>query len=686
MRVFARPEHPLVIFLDDLQWIDASTPELLTDLFSSGEVGHLLVIGAYRDNEVQDGHLLSVCLKSLRARCPDVIRELSLSPLPETVVNQLVAESLRCPELVTAPLTRLLYEKTEGNPLYMNELLGSLQKDGAFQFRATEGRWDFNLEQVRKAAVSESIAELIVGRLQALPAASQAILKAAACVGSQFDLRTLAEISGMTVTRAADALWEPTLSRVVVPLDGNYRLLFGSGDNDGPATANDLRVTFQFQHDRVRRAAYSLLTQDERTRLHLQLGRLLLARDLKNDDTVFDIVNHYDLAQTPLEDAAERARLVDLNRIAGLRAKQSAAYAVAAHHLSRGLELAAGDELGPTERFELRRELVECTFLAGEVARAGELCESLFGLAPTSIAAGQAHLLKTRLLEHQGRLSDAVATVRAGLRLLGVDLPEDPATIDQKIGEGIGKMQAHLARVPVEQLAELPELTDPEKAMVQKFLYQVIPSAIQTYPPLFVLAELMMFDHALTFGTTAVSCKNFVDCGIIQGGILDAYDVAYRLGEVAFKMLERYHGSGPDAAVHFVFGTFISHWRRPFQETLDRHERAQRLGLESGDVAHATYSATHRVHRLLFVGKNLDDCAAEMESTLPYLQRALAAGPLEGMRVVERPLARLRGTDPDPASAARADEEAGEALRAFGNAQWLYSYGQAQTMAQLPPG
>lgn len=687
IKVFARPARPLVVFLDDLHWMDASMPELIVDLFAQGELRHLLIVGAYRDNEVFEGHLLPACVRAVRERRPEVVRELSLAPLAEEAVNHLVAETLRSDEALTQPLTSVIFGKTEGNPLFTSELLRSLYRDGAFVFQPDQGRWEWSIEKVRQAAVSDSVGELMVQRVSQLSPNAIRVLKIAACIGGSFDLSLLALASGASVARSAEALWEPTLQRIVLPLDENYRLVRGEDTTEETA---EVRASFGFQHDRVQQALYALLDERERTTLHLKIGRLLLGRADGADrgEHVFEIVNHLNLGRGLIEAGAERELLSRLNVEAALRAKRSAAYAIAAEYLAQALSLLDRTHgAQQAERwFELLRQRAECLFLCGEVERATELCDQLFECACTRVQRGDAFYLKTRIVEHEGKLIEAVATVRAGLRVFGVELPEEHAVIDERIHAGIRTMQGHLERVPIAELAKLPELRDPEKVMVLNLLFQVIPPAIQTYPPLFILAELMMFDLALTSGTAEVSCKNFVDCGIIQGGVLGNYEVAYRLGLSAFELLERYRPTTLGSAVHFVFANFISHWRAHFREGVDANATAYRLGMESGDVQHAAYASVFRCHRMLLVGTNLDECEAESRAAVAYLKAARAVGQLVGMLVTLRPLARLTGADGQAGDGARADAEAVATLKEARNAQWSFSFGQAQTMASFVLG
>jgi predicted ATPase/HPt (histidine-containing phosphotransfer) domain-containing protein len=678
LKVFASAEHPLVIFIDDLQWLDASTPDLLTQLFTEGDVNHLLVIGTYRDNEVKDGHLLSLCLRSIRERRPTAIHEIRLEPLPEAAVNELVAETLRGPKLDTAPLTHLLYERTEGNPFFVSELLSSLHRAGAFSFHRAHGRFSYDLVRVQEAAVSESVAELMVQRLETLSPACLRALTAAACIGNQFELGLLAELTETSVSEVAAAVWEALVQRIVAPLDANYRLLNAEGAGGHLEGAG---VRFRFQHDRVHRAAYNLCEEGTRARLHLTIGRRLAQRPSEVD--VFEVVNHLQLGAALLE-PHERKLLLELHVQAGEKAERSAAYAIAAQQFQSAISLAeSGADAGAAQLFEIHRQHVKCTFLCGEVERAALHCEQLFSLAHSALERAAVYVLKTQIVEHQGKLLEAVATIRAGLRLFGLDLPEAPADIERGIGEGIAKMQAHLARTPVEELANLPDLRDAERVMTLSLLFQVIPPAIQTYPPLFVLAELMMFDLALCHGVTEISCKNFVDCGIIQGGILGDYDVAYRLGQTAFKLLERYRPTPLESSVRFVFGSFVSHFKEPFREGCESLERAARAGLELGDIQHVAYATVHRSHRSLFVGTNLADCEQEAREAIEFLEGAQAVGQLLGMLVTTWSLARLRGTESIQSNAGRTEEETLRTLREGGNAQWLFSFGQAQTFVSF---
>jgi predicted ATPase/HPt (histidine-containing phosphotransfer) domain-containing protein len=686
MKAAARPEHPIVVFIDDLQWADPSTPGLLVALLTDRAVEHLLVVGAYRDNEVQEGHLLRTAIAQIREQRPDAVLEIALVPLSESAVNQIVADTLSSTPERSAPLAALIAEKTGGNPFFVKELLALLARADAFHFAREAGRWEWDLDKVRTAALSDNVVELMVERLQKLPPATLEMLRIAACMGGEFGLEQVALIAAEPAGKVAAALLRAVEERVLVPLGNGYRLIQTEHEYDADGLAT-LAIRYQFQHDRVQQAAYSLLGPEERARAHLAIGRLLLAgRPGARADGIFELVNHFNLGRALITSAEERAALAARNESAGRRAKQAAAYAVAAAYFGIAVELGS-DAAGASQsrrHFEWRLEAAECVYYAGDPEHARALCDELAANAPDVRARVAVLELRARIYCALARLMDAIAVLREALGLLGLSLPEDPAEIERQIGEGIGKMQAHLARVRIEDFVELPEMTDEHKILVNDLLYQLVVPSIQAFPPLFILSELLMFDLALTHGTTRVSCKNFVDCGIIQGPALGDYERAYRLGKVAFEFLKRDGSRHLAAAVGFVFSTFVSHWRAPYRESLAGFAEAERWALEFGDVEHGLYAQALGTQRCFFVGQPLDACQARLDSAVAAFKHARSTNLLNGIGFVERAVAELRGTPADLEFLERETEDAFTArLVESRNAQWQFLHGHARVLVNV---
>jgi predicted ATPase/GAF domain-containing protein/HPt (histidine-containing phosphotransfer) domain-containing protein len=689
-RVFARfiqtvasAAHPLVLFIDDLQWADASTPELLADLFIDHQMQHLLVIGAYRDNEVASGHLLSLALRRLHESAPLSVLELPLEPLGERGVTEMVAGALKRRPDECAPLAREIFAKTEGNPFFTSELLSTLYRQGAISFSAREGRWAWDVEAARSLGASQNVVELLLARLERLPDEALGALTMAACIGNVFSLSTLSSLLDRSPDSAASLLHQPLTDCLIVPLDDNYKLMqFDASDKLLPTS---LEVHYRFQHDRVQQAAYSLIADEDKAARHLRIGRRLLARerDPEHPEDIFSVTNHLNVGRTLMTSVAEREALAKLNRRAGAKALAATAFAVAARYHEAGACALSSDEWAerPELRFALFSERVGSVLMAGERVRAAALCEDLFALAPTKAAHAAVHLIESQVMMHQGQMLQAVAAVRDGLRLLGIDYPEDPAAIDQAIGVGIASMQAHLARVPIDELVHLPEVTDAEKLVALQLLFHVVAPAIMTYPPLFILAELITFDLALTHGTTAVCAKNFVDVGMIQGAALGDYAAAYRLGKVAFRVVERYDARALAGQVHFVFAAYVSPWGAPYAEAVASFEEGRRLDIETGDHQHLAFNETLHLRMLLQLGRHLDECDAAAQAAATLLDRIHATVQVNGIRLCQHAIDELRGLDGERRRAST--EQLTHDILASGNAQYAFQHGQVEMLVNV---
>jgi len=676
----ASAAHPLVLFIDDLQWADASTPELIADLFIDHRVQHVLVIGAYRDNEVTSAHLLSIALRRLREAAPLAVLEMPLEPLGERGVGEMVAGALKRPPEECAPLTHEIFLKTEGNPFFTSELLSTLYRQGAISFSTREGRWKWDVEAARSLTASQNVVELLLARLERLPEAELDALTMAACVGNVFSLSTLASLLERSPDSAASVLRQPLTEGLIVPLDDNYKLMQLDASDKHPSSS--LEVHYRFQHDRVQQAAYSLIADEDKAARHLRIGRRLLAaeRDPEHPEDAFAITNHLNVGRPLMTAVAEREALAKLNRKAGGKALAATAFAVAARYHEAGVSALSSDEWAerPELRFALFSERVGSVLMAGERLRAAALCEDLFALAPTKAAHAAVYLIKSQVLMYQGQMVQAVAAVRDGLRLLGIEYPEEPGAIDRDIGAGIGKMQTHLARVPIDDLVHLPEVTDAEKIVALQLLFHVVAPAIMTYPPLFILAELLTFDLALTYGTTAVCAKNFVDVGMIQGAALGDYRTAYRLGKVAFRVVERYDARALAGQVHFVFAAYVSPWGAPYAEAIASFEEGRRLNIEMGDHQHLAFGEALHVRMLLQVGRHLDECDAAAQAATSLFDRIHAMVQVNGIRLCRHAIDELRGLDRD-----RPRPDAERLTRDIvesGNAQYTFQHGQIEML------
>ena len=354
--VFARPEHPLALFLDDLQWLDAATLDLLEDLLTQPDVQHLLLIGAYRDNDVDAAHPLMRKLEAIKNEGGKV-EEITLAPLAQEHLGQLIADALRCEPGHAALLTQLVHEKTAGNPFFVIQFLYALAEERLLAFDHGASRWTWDLERIRAKGYTDNVVDLMVGKLTRLPAETQKALQLLACLGNVAEITMLSIVLGTSAEQVQAALWEAVRQELVERLDGSYR----------------------FIHDRVQEAAYSLIPEISRAADHLRIGRLLAARTPpeQRDEAIFEIVNQLNRGATLITAREEREQLAELNLIAGKRAKASTAYASALTYLT------AGAALLPEDCWERRHELTfalelhraECEFLTGDAGGRGAAVE-----------------------------------------------------------------------------------------------------------------------------------------------------------------------------------------------------------------------------------------------------------------------------------------------------------------------
>lgn len=630
IRVFAKKEHPLVIFLDDLQWSDTSTLDLIKYILTSGNIHYVLFIGAYRDNEVKAGHPLLATLEELKNAQQSSIppfHQIFLKPLGFSAINQLIADTFHSQPNVTEPLANIIFQKTKGNPFFVSRLLSSLYLQGTFTFMADKGQWTYDLEKVKAVEISDNVIDLLVKELESLPSETMDILKLAACIGTQFDLTAVSLISNKPVAAIGKNLWIAIEKEIIIPLNNNYRFI---NTLENEMSVIDLEIRFSFVHDRIRQALYSLIPSREKCEIHLKIGREQLKgfNETKRTDVIFDLVNHLNIGRVFIEDKNDRIELMELNIMAGNKAKKSIAFAAALNYFETAKSLLSEEEWAdmPDKFFDLSLEEANAALLSGNLIKAEAICEYLSKIANSNIEKGSVSNIKILILIYQGKLLETIDEMRKTLALFNIFVPESTEEIKQKIQEGVMKMQQSLVNMTVDDLVNLPVMSDPEKLMVVKLL-QVAPLALQANPLLFTLSTLIMFELTLTYGTSPATCRCFSDFGHTIGKVLNDYKTGYTLGEAALGLISKFKAESQKPQVYY-FLPYISYWRTHYNESLNYYDLSYRTGLEVGDLVHANYAIAHKIHLLMWVGKNLTECKAEAENTIAFLKQAKSPAPL----------------------------------------------------------
>jgi predicted ATPase/serine phosphatase RsbU (regulator of sigma subunit)/tRNA A-37 threonylcarbamoyl transferase component Bud32 len=642
LQVFTTAEHPLAFFLDDLQWADPASLRLIHLVLTSPSRGHLLVIGAYRDSEVDPLHPLSHALADLR-KAAATVNEIKLGPLGADDVEQLLADTLDCERREVEPLARLVLRKTHGNPFFLSQFLTSLYKDGAVALNVATRRWTWDLDRVETATATENVIDFMIAKLRRLGAAPQRALSMAACIGHTFDRATLAIVSEQSPAEVAALLWQVLREGLIVPADADQGYLHDTSE----LGVAEMNPSYRFLHDRVQQAAYALIDDGHKQEVHLRIGRLIMqSPGGGGEERLFDVVNHMNFGASLITDPEERRALARLNLSAGRKARDAIAYGMAVKFLATALEL-LGD-LAWQRDYELAYaaslKQAECEFASNNVDGAFGLLDVVASNAGTNLHRVAALRLRMLILVNVNRMEEAIACGLEAARLLGMEFP--PADrgdlIGPAIGAELGAVGAALAGRDIEALIDLPAASDPEAVALLDVLYGIIPAAAQSNTALMVLTTAKAVNLALRCGNSPVSSYFYICYGMVMAGGGDL-ETAYRMGQLGIRLNERVGNQAVNGANHFVFSAFVSFWRRPLAESLEYFERGLKVSLDAGDYIHAAYCITFLGLYRLYLGRSLDEVTAELASKAELLQRTGNVVNRQAVRLVEQLVASFKG-------------------------------------------
>lgn len=640
--LFASADSPLVVFLDDLQWCDSTSLELLKNMAGNNHYSFILFAVAYRPNDLHPGSLLMTSLDEMK-KMSHAVQTLSLQPLEITAIDEMLADTFRrLPDVDTLTLANLMYRKTGGNPLFIKNLLESLFAQGYFELAPDQTKWVWELRRINEVDISDNVIDLLSQGLDDLPSSAYELLKYASCVGFQFDLEQVSMLCNQSVMDIGNAIWPAVEKEIIYPLDQNYKLI-RSGESD-PSLTN-VNIRFSFQHNRIQQLIYSRIPEQDRQSIHLKIGweKARILDRLGETDVLFSVVNHTNKGRSLLTDPADRKVLRDLNLKAGERAMKSTAFSLASDYFQIAESLLPREESegDVTAWFQTLYRLGEALFLSGDLQKSEEICERMQALNVEALDRAKIHNLRARVFEFQGRIPDAIEAIREGLSVLDIVLPQEDDEIGRNIGERVMRLLKTRASGGIEALPDLPLMENPNMIQAMELLFSVIPPALQFRPSLYVLSSLMMFELTLDYGVTTFSCKSIIDVGITQSPPLNDFTLGYHLGKIAFRLLERLNADSMKAAVYFGF-TFASYRNAHFHEAIESYEKSFSTGMETGDIQHAAYARAHKIHLYMQVGINLAECEAETQRTINFLNEVKAGMPLFLANIIQYMVSKYR--------------------------------------------
>lgn len=587
LKVFASAGHPLTIFLDDMQWSDAPTLNLIQRIFASRDLSHLFLICAYRSNEVDVGHPFRLAIQEIE-KTHDV-HELELGTLDEDSVTCLLADTLRTDADEARPLAGLLFRRTEGNPFFVNELLKSLRDEQAITFASHTGRWVWDMDRVLRCGLSGNVVEFVVTRLRRLEPVAQQLLQLAACIGNTFDLRTLSVISEHLPRDVGAALIGALEHNIIVPMDANYRYFAEAGESD---TA--INPVYKFQHDRIQQAAYALIDDRRKQAVHLSVGRLMLghAGSVDPEHRLIEIVSHLDEGRALIDDPEERLRLAFLNLKAGAKARDSSAYEAALRYLEIGRELLPADAWASHYQLtkDLNTEYARCAYLTSHYDEAERCIDLILERAATNLEKADMLAIRTRQYATMGRMNESIEAAIQGLLSLGTKFTRTPGRMDIMRETVLVKWNLRGRRIA--EVVDAPPLTDPEKLVAIRLLMEIFPAAFLsgsgTLLPYLVLKSVNL---ALRHGNCAESAFAFAAYGMVLCGVLDDPALGYEWGRLAIAINDRLDDLPLKARIIYVYAMFIHHWSNHWSSMTPWFKRGIEAGYQSGDLLYLAYSA-----------------------------------------------------------------------------------------------
>jgi predicted ATPase/signal transduction histidine kinase/ActR/RegA family two-component response regulator len=604
--VFARPEHPLVIFLDDLQWADEASLELIELSMSGLDKSALLVIGAYRNNEVEAGSSLPVALDAIRSKA--VVNELELRPFDSDIVNALLADTVKVAPIVAAPLAQLVYRKTLGNPFFVGEFIQSLRREKLLSFR--DGQWQWKLAEIESLQITDNVVDLLTRELGRLPAQTRQLLQMAACIGSRFDYRTLAALANLSADNASLQLQPALQSGLIMAPD----MIFAGGDHDAHF--------YRFRHDRVQQAAYAEISAEVAKGWHLRIGRLLngSVTDEQRRERLFDIVHHLNAGADLIVSPSEKAALADLNLSAARQAKAAMAHETAWKLASNGLALLreAGESSAPLY-FALQLEQLESGFMSHRFQEVEHIGKGMLSYASDDVQKARVHDILIHSFLYQDRHADGLALALQALGTLGIRMPAKVGK--HLIAWRLWRCKRLLGRFDDQRLLNFSIEKEPIELLKQKILSRAVSASYVANPSLFPLLTFEQIEQALDRGRFSPGLPWALGgyaMVAIQGG--SSIPLAARLGRLMLESTQR-NQSSQQLDSHAVRVTFLAHgaifhWARHLLESPAPLYENYQAGVDIGEFEYACYSLVSALRAELLGGRPLDELASALQDGL----------------------------------------------------------------------
>jgi len=621
IKVFSDPKRPLVIFMDDLQWVDPATLLVIKSITTDPEIKSIFFLGSYRDNEVTEFHSLSLAVNEIKKAGVPVI-DIHVDSIEPESAQKLVSDTFKCSAEKAETLSKFAYTRTHGNPLLINQFLKSLHERKMIHFNHAEG-WIWDISSIKSAFETDSMASLMALKISRLEQSDQDILKYASCIGSTFDLLTLSRLMGQDMEKILPRINRMIDEGFIVPSWDEYRFL----------------------HDRIYESATEILDIKERSLIHYRIGKLLLKHSSNEqiNENIFIITNHLNLGKSHITRDMEKYELAKFNLKAGIKARLSVAYESAANHI-----LAAGNILPQNSwadeydlSIKIYMENFLCSYLTGDMEKSYSLFVDIMKNSGTNLEKAGLYNLNTMLLMNSSKPSMAIDLGIEGLKLLGINLSEKPSAVSLAVEKR--KLSNRFKNGGIDSILNLPEMKDPGKIRAMDILLNIWMPANLSNPELRTLITIKMVNSSLKYGNCDISSFGYMAAAMIIGSEMGDYSTADALAHQAMKLNDKYGNTSLVSRNDVLYGSYLAHFRNHANTNIRYLKEGYRKGNESGDFYYAGVAAIIQSYTMVMKGDPLDNVYRTARKYLDFSMKIKNFHVSDALIIILRIIKLLRG-------------------------------------------
>lgn len=652
LSIFTQKEHPLVIFLDDLQWADATSLKLMQLLISDSSSKYLLLIAAYRDNEVDENHPLMKILPEIE-NTGIVIQKICLQHLQLSSIEKMLCETMKTNATQQInELASLLFHQTTGNPFFLTQMLHTLYQEGLLQFEFALGNWKWNLKDIQMLVIPDlGVVELIARNIEKLPNATKSALKLAACIGNNFTLDILAIISEKSIHEVAQDLSLALQQGLILPCK-RFRdecLVIEKQELQDYCLINST-LEYNFLHDRMQQAAYSLIPENEKQATHVKIGQLLLKNTPESEieAKIFEIVNQLNFGIESFQSQLQKDELAKLNFIAGRKAKAANAYEIAFNYLKICISLSKNYSWINNYNFllKLHIEATEAAYLCGKLEKVEELSNSVLKNGNNILDKIKIFEIKILVLIAESKSDAAIELGLQVLNKLRINLPKKPSYL--YILMHFIKINIALGRKGDERLMNLPSMTDSYSLAAIKIISAISTAAVFTNPNLLVSMIFVQVELSIKKGNAPISAIAYASYATLLSGIFNQVEAGYKLGEVTLSLLSRFQDNTIKAKLLNILAVYTFSWKTHWRENLSLFQLAISSGMETGDLEYVAWSYVSEIYLLFLLGEDLENLNKKLNNTVSIVRKLKHKLALNTHNLIWQTVLNLRGLSDNP--------------------------------------